>query len=79
MDIVPVNGEQLARSFVTMAVALYKDDPNYIRPFDSDVQQVFDPDKNPRHQTGACARWLLRDSTGRFIGRIAAFYSNSSQ
>lgn len=78
MDIIPVDGEQLARSFVTMAPTLYKDDPNYIRPFDSDVHQVFDPEKNPRHQTGEVARWLLRDSSGRYIGRIAAFYNKST-
>ncbi|MGV3762155.1 hypothetical protein [Parapedobacter sp.] len=74
MEIIPVTGEQLARSFVTMAPPLYSDDPNYIRPLDSDVHQVFDPDANPRHHNGDCARWLLRDRTGRFIGRIAAFY-----
>ena len=78
MEIIPVNGEQLARSFVTMAPTLYKDDPNYIRPFDSDVHQVFDADKNPRHQTGEAARWLLRDETGRYIGRIAAFYHKNT-
>src|SRR3546814_4629523 len=78
MNIIPVTGKQLAQSFVTMAPPLYSDDPHYIRPFDSDVQQVFDPDANPHHRTGNCARWLLRDHTGRFIGRIAAFYSNDT-
>ncbi len=75
MDIIPVTGAQLAHSFVTMAPAFYSDDPHYIRPFDSDVHQVFDPHANPRYRTGDCARWLLRDGKGRFIGRIAAFYS----
>lgn len=78
MDIIPVNGDQLAQSFVTMAPALYSDDPHYIRPFDSDVHQVFDPDTNPRHRTGSCARWLLRNDSGHYIGRIAAFYSTST-
>lgn len=78
MDIIPVIGEELAQSFVTMAPALYTDDPHYIRPFDSDVHQVFNPSANPRHHTGGCARWLLRDDTGRYIGRIAAFYSNQT-
>lgn len=75
MDIIPVTGDQLAHSFITMAPPLYSGDRNYIRPFDSDVNQVFDPNANPRHRTGDCARWLLRDNTGRFIGRIAAFYN----
>lgn len=75
MDIIPVTGDQLAESFTAMAPSLYNDDRNYIRPFDSDVNKVFDPTANPRHRTGHCARWLLRDDAGHFIGRIAAFYS----
>src|SRR5690606_30140086 len=78
MDIIPVTSEQLALSFVTMAPTFYSDDPNYIRPFDSDVHQVFDRNANPHYRTGDCARWLLRDNMGRFIGRIAAFYSNKT-
>src|SRR5690606_41083733 len=78
MDIIPVNNEQLAQSFVTMAPLFYSDDPNYIRPLDSDVHQVFDRNANPRYRTGDCARWLLRDDSGRFIGRIAAFYSTQT-
>ena len=78
MEIIPVTGSQLAQSFVTMAPPLYGNDRNYIRPLDSDVHHVFDPEANPRHRTGHCARWLLRDETGRFIGRIAAFYSDQT-
>lgn len=75
MKILPVVGKELEQLFITMAPALYRDDPHYIRPFDSDVHHVFDPLVNPRFENGHCARWLLHDDAGRAIGRIAAFYS----
>ncbi|MGK6352133.1 hypothetical protein [Parapedobacter sp. DT-150] len=74
MNTIPVTDQRTARMFVTMPLPLYQGDPHYIRPFDEDVEAVFDPLKNPRFQTGDCARWLLLDSQGIAIGRIAAFY-----
>ena len=61
-----------------MPLPLYSRDPSYIRPFDSDVQAVFDPEKNTLFQHGECARWLLFDLSGNAIGRIAAFYSHKT-
>ncbi|PPL04484.1 hypothetical protein [Parapedobacter indicus] len=78
MKIVPVAGAALDRLFITMAPSLYLDDVNYIRPFDVDVQSVFDPKKNPRFQRGDCARWLLLDESGNPIGRIAAFFEKEA-
>ncbi len=75
MKILPVVGKELDQLFVAMAPPLYEDDPNYIRPLATDVRQVFDPLTNSRYDNGRCTRWLLREDTGRVIGRIAAFYS----
>src|SRR5690606_10218513 len=79
MKIVAVAGAALDHLFITMALPLYEGDPNYIRPFDADVQAVFDPEKNPRFQRGDCARWLLLDDSGSPIGRIAAFFENETR
>ncbi|NDC41045.1 MAG: hypothetical protein EBZ77_05770, partial [Chitinophagia bacterium] len=61
------------RAFLEMAVALYRDDPNYIRPLDKDIEEVFDPAKNKFFKRGECTRWLLLNDKGETIGRIAAF------
>lgn len=74
MNVIPVKDERTERLFVTMPLPLYRNDPNYIRPFDEDVLSVFNPAKNPRLQEGECARWLLLNESGEPIGRIAAFY-----
>jgi hypothetical protein len=55
-------------------VRLYKSDPNYIRPLDTDVQQVFDPERNNLFAEGAqLKRWVLYNAQQELIGRVAAF------
>ncbi|WP_257669052.1 hypothetical protein [Parapedobacter tibetensis] len=78
MNITPVTDKRTERLFLTMPLPLYRNDPNYIRPFDSDIQAVFDPEKNPRYESGECARWLLLNQSGSCIGRIAAFYDGKT-
>jgi len=59
--------------FLQVAVDIYKNDPNWIRPLDKDIEEVFDPGKNKFFKRGECTRWLLKDGSGKVIGRIAAF------
>ncbi len=47
--------------------------PNYIRPLDKDVKEVFDPSKNKALRQGKIQRWLLKSNDGALLGRIAAF------
>lgn len=61
------------KEFLEMAVTIYKNDPNWIRPLDKDVEEVFDPEKNKFFKRGECTRWLLKDAAGATLGRIAAF------
>jgi hypothetical protein len=73
MQIVLVNNPVLERQFLKMPLSIYKNDPNWIRPLDKDVSQVFDPAKNKSFRFGKIERWLLIDQTGKPVGRIAAF------
>lgn len=61
------------RQFLDLPVSLYKDDDNWIRPLDKDVEAVFDPAKNKFFKQGHCKRWLLTGDRDEVIGRIAAF------
>ena len=47
--------------------------PNYIRPLDKDIYEVFDKKKNKAFRFGEATRWILKDDDGKSIGRIAAF------
>jgi hypothetical protein len=73
MNLVEVTTDQAAREFIDLPRQLYKNDPNWICPLNSDVEAVFDPAHNNFFTHGACTRWLLKDAAGRTIGRIAAF------
>jgi GNAT superfamily N-acetyltransferase len=77
MTLETVSSPEAARAFLLFPVELYKDDRNYVRPLDEDVEQVFDPLKNPFLAEGEAGRWLLRTDAGEVIGRIAAFVNPS--
>lgn len=59
-------------------VKLYKKDKNYIRPLDKDINFVFDPKKNKLLRDGEAVRWILKDDSGKPIGRVAAFINKKT-
>ena len=69
-----VKTEADKQAFILVAVDLYKNDPNWIRPLDKDINEVFDPEKNKFIKRGGeYIRWLLMDDQNKHIGRVAAF------
>ena len=76
MQVLEVNTPRLRAAFLEVNVRLYADDPNYIRPLDKDVEEVFDPAKNKAFRFGEVIRWILVDEKGEKIGRIAAFVNS---
>jgi hypothetical protein len=73
MHLVEVKDKQTANEFILVNVEINKKDPNYIRPLDKDIHEVFNPEKNKTFRNGEAIRWILKDATGKLIGRIAAF------
>lgn len=62
------------KEFLEMAVRLYKNEKNWIRPIDKDIQGIFNPEVNKLFKLGGKAkRWLLLNEKEETIGRIAAF------
>jgi len=78
MRIIEVDSENLAKEFIKVPIQFYKGDVNYIRPLDVDIEEVFDPERNTSFKQGECIRWLLQDNSEKFIGRIAAFYTQET-
>ena len=73
MQLIPVNDAATAKQFLQVAVTLYKNDPNWIRPLDKDIEEVFDAKINKAFRFGEVERWILKDNDDKLIGRIAAF------
>ena len=78
MKIIEVSTPQYAREFLLLPVRLYKQEPNWIRPLDKDIESVFDPEKNKAFRHGECIRWILVDEHGKTIGRVAAFVNQKT-
>ena len=58
---------------------IYQGDPVYIKPIQSDVEAIFDPNKNNSFKKGDAVRFLLLGEDNRTpVGRIAAFYQDKA-
>jgi hypothetical protein len=73
MQIFLVNDKASAKSFLEVPLDIYKNDPNWIRPLDKDVADIFDKTKNKAFRFGTAERWVLYDKHNKTLGRIAAF------
>lgn len=76
--IIEVNTPQTKKEFLQFPVRLYKNEKNWIRPLDQDIESVFDPKKNKLFRNGEAIRWILKDEKQITVGRIAAFYDKKS-
>lgn len=74
MNLKPVASRADEKKFIDLPVFLYRNQRTWIRPLDTDIQAVFNPEVNRAYDQGECNRWLLEDN-GRTVGRIAAFIS----
>ncbi|MEO7961343.1 MAG: hypothetical protein ABIR19_07345 [Ginsengibacter sp.] len=73
MELQQVLDKKAAAQFLKVTKEIYLADPNYVRPLDKDVNDVFDPEKNKAFRFGECSRWILLDDEGKVIGRVSAF------
>jgi hypothetical protein len=73
MKIIEVTNSTIEKEFIKVGVLMNKSNPYYIRPLDKDINEIFDKEKNKALKYGEAKRWVLKDETGKLIGRIAAF------
>jgi len=74
MKLVEVSTPAQQTEFIELAVRLYQNEKNWIRPLDKDIEGLFHSETNKLFRNGAKSkRWLLQNDTGETIGRIAAF------
>lgn len=78
MKIIEVKDKKQIREFLELPVALYKNEKNWIRPLDKDIEIVFDPKKNKYFRHGECTRWIIKNSKGETTGRVAAFINRKT-
>ena len=76
MQIIPIEDSKSARLFIEVPLVIYKNNANWIRPLDKDINDIFDKKKNKAYRFGKTIRWILKDEHGELIGRIAAFVNS---
>jgi hypothetical protein len=73
VNIVEVTNQVQRKEFLDFAGVIYKNEPNYARPLDAEIEGIFNPEENSFFSHGSAIRWILQDEKGITIGRIAAF------
>ncbi len=73
MQIFEVKESTAKTEFIRFPKELYRNDPDWVCPLDSEVEAVFDPSQNKSFRHGEATRWILKDDDQKTIGRIAAF------
>jgi hypothetical protein len=79
MRIIPVDTRKTGRLFLDFPRKLYRNDPNYVVAFDTEIRQAFDRNVNPYFRQGDATRWIAVDEKDRAVGRIAAFYDRTRE
>lgn len=74
MHIIEVKTPRDTKEFIDFPKWLYTGDPNWVCMLDSELEAIFDPEKNHSFKIGEARRWILKNENGKTIGRIAAFF-----
>jgi hypothetical protein len=73
MHLIEVTSADTAKDFLEVQAIINAGNPNYIRPLNNEVNDVFNPLKNKNFKYGEAKRWILETDDGELVGRIAAF------
>lgn len=77
MQIIEVKDKQTRKAFHQVAYKIYKSDDNWVPPLELMIDSAFDPEKNAFYKNGDGTRWILKDDSGKLIGRIGAFINGN--
>jgi hypothetical protein len=72
-----VNNKKSQKLFLNCPSTIYKNDLNWVRYLDNDINKIFNPKENKLFRNGEAIRWVLLDNK-KVIGRIAAFYNKKT-
>jgi GNAT superfamily N-acetyltransferase len=71
VEVTPVRGPRDLAAFIQVPFDIYREDPHWVAPLNSDEMVRLTPGKNPFFEHGSAAYFLAREN-GRIVGRVAA-------
>ena len=69
MKLTEVRNAADANLFLQVNVTMNAGNPNYIRPLDVEINEVFDKSRNKSFRFGEAARWILQDESRQKLPR----------
>ncbi len=79
MELLPVTDQHTRQEFLKLPLKIYRDNQFWIRPLDTDVENVFDPKTNKTFRKGELERWIVVNHQGETVGRVAAFVNEKTK
>lgn len=76
MELIQVNDKASRKAFHQVARDIYRGDKNWICVPDPLIESIFTPGENSFFDHGEAVRWILKDQSGKYIGRVAAFIND---
>lgn len=76
-NLLEVTDNKTNKLFLNFPSTLYKNEKNWVRYLDQDLEKVFNPKKNKSYRSGEAIRWVILDNK-KVVGRIAAFYDKKT-
>lgn len=73
MKAVKVISDEHHQLFLNFPTQIFKNDSQYIRPLDKDIEAVFDTKKNKFFRSGECERFIFLNNEEKTVGKIAVF------
>lgn len=73
MEFIEVCDKKTKVLFHNAAREIYKDDNFWVCPLESDIEAIFNPERNEFFKNGEAVRYILVDDNKKPIGRVAAF------
>ena len=77
MQIVEIKSRKEIKQFLDIPRRIYNNDPFWVCPLDSDIEAVFNPEKNIFFKNGEATRWIMFNDEREPIGRVAAFINRN--
>ncbi len=73
MEFLTVQDRKTKILFHNVARQIYEGDQHWVCPLETEIEAIFDPNKNEFFKHGSAIRYILLDDSGEILGRIGAF------
>lgn len=78
LEITEVLNKESKHEFIQFPVRLYKNNKHWVQPLTSDIEKVFDTEKNKTFSHGECSRYIVKDNNKQTVARFAVFVNNKT-